>query len=483
MFVSSQTLLSTQNTQFISSLGNYSATLQFVIGSTNTNVLSSANVSTVQYLSTLTSTTQGTYNQFVNDLLSQTSSIALSSLYTVQNITLTSTNFESQIDPNAFTNFNINIVSPLVAGSSNYRIFPTSNLTAIPYRRGVITVNVSTVGASYSNNSGQLCLDIYRWGLPTTVWGSVYPSISNADYMAMYEYTIQSNIMYTNLLNVYPRLRLFGFGLAPSQTYNVLSGTSVLPNYFWRGTPLQLRWNNYTHFPIGMLGAPPYSPEIMIDVFLNGNLYERRGPFDMSVSSLTYNLPYYPPTVGNPATTRIRAYIAGKLAEAEEITVQTLVPKFQEVRMTPRAGNFVAVQEIQAWTDTGINAFAGTGQIGLFGSAVGSNLALGGSNTTFGRLNAVDGNPSTIVLGPTSVGAPDINAYLQLLPNLTTTTSNISSIRVFNIPADSNQARGGLGDATLEMESTILRANVLIGAIQYYSSFRLTNAAEQIFSF
>jgi hypothetical protein len=482
MFVSSATLFSTQNVQFVSSLGGYANTLQFVIGSTNASVLSTAGASVSSYMSTLVSTTTGSYNQFIADLLVQTSSIALSSLYTAQTITLTSTNFESQIDPTAFTNFNINITPPLVSGSSNYRIFPTTNLTGIPYRRGVITLNVSTVGASYSNNGGQLCMDVYRWGLPTTVWGSVYPSISNADYMAMYEYTIQSNIMYTNLLNVYPRLRLYGFGLGPSQTYNVFSGTTLQSNYFWRGTPMLLQWNNYTHFPMGVLGAPPYSPEIMIDVFLNGSLYERRGPYDMTVSSLTYNLPNYPPTTANPATTRIRAYIAGKLAEAEEITVQVLLPKFQEVRMTPRPGNFVALQEIQAWADTGVNAFAGTNQVGIYGSVAGSNLALGGSNATFGRLNAVDGNPNTIVLGPTSVGVPDPNAYLQLLPNLTTTTSNISSIKVFNIPSSSNQARGS-GDATLEMESTILRANVLIGAIQYYSSIRLTSAAEQTFSF
>jgi hypothetical protein len=113
---------------------------------------------------------------------------------------------------------------------------------------------------------------------------------------------------------------------------------------------------------------------------------------------------------------------------------------------------------------------------------VGSNLALGGSNVTFGKANAVDGNSATITIGPTSVGVPDANAYFQLLPNLTATTSNISSIVVYNVPSASNQARG-FGDGAAEMESTLLRANVLIGATQYFSSFRLTTAAVQSFVF
>jgi hypothetical protein len=53
---------------------------------------------------------------------------------------------------------------------------------------------------------------------------------------------------------------------------------------------------------------------------------------------------------------------------------------------------------------------------------------------------------------------------------------------VFNVPSASNQARG-VGDGATEMESTLLRANVLIGATQYFSSIRLTTAAVQAYGF
>ena len=481
--VSSITQLSTQNTQFISSLGSYGTTLQFVIGSTNAAVLSQTTAAANSALSTLVISTNNTYTAFVNSLLAQNSSIALSSLYTVQNITLSGTNFEGTMDLGNFTNFAIQVAGPLVSGSSNYRITHTSNISLLNYRRGVITVDVSTIGAGYSNNGGALCLDVYRWGLPTTVWGGIYPSISSADYMAMYEYTIQNSIVYTNLLNVYPRLRINALQLQANQVYNVFTGTSVTNNYFWRGSPMRIQWSNYSHFPFGQFyGAPPYSPDIQVDVLYNNQIQARYGPYDLGVSTLTFNLPRYSGAFTNPVTTTIRTYIAGKQSEAQELVVQVLVPKFQEVRFTPLTGKFVSLQEIQALSDTGTNVFLNTTQIGLYGTAAGSNLALGGSNVTFGRSNAVDGNSATICLGPTNVGNPDTNAYLQLLPNLTATNTAISTLMVYNVPSASNQARG-VGDGATEMESTLLRANITIGATQYYSTIRLTTAGEQSYSF
>lgn len=484
--VSSVVALSTQNTQFISSLGGYSSTLTGSVNSTNTAALAAATATTASYMSTLVISTNNTYNSFVNSLLSQTSSIALSSLYTVQNLALTGGNFEAQMDMNAFRNFNVSVAAPLTNGGSNYRLgYTSNNIANLDYRKGIITVDVSTIGASYSNNGGALVMDLYRWGIPTTVFGGVYPSISSADYTAMYEYTILNSIVYTNLLNVYPRLRLSALQFAASQTYNVISGAgSVQSNFFWRGTPLRLQWSNYSHFPFGQfIGAPPYSPDILVDVLSGGSVVTRYGPYDLSVSTLTIPAPYITSgSSSNAVPYTIRTYMAGKQAEANELNITVLVPKFQEVRMTPFAGRFLSLQEIQAWSDAGSNVFLNTTNIGLYGSVVGSNLALGGSNVTYGRANAVDGNSATVTIGPTSVNVPDANAYLQLLPNLTTTNTIISSIRVFNTPSACNAARGG-GDGAVEMESTLLRANVLVGATQYYSTFRLTTAAVQTFAF
>jgi hypothetical protein len=485
---SSIALFSTQNSQFISSLGGYGSTLSASVNSTNTAVLTAATAATNGYLSTLVISTNNTYNAFVNNLLSQTSSVALSSLYTVQNLTLTGSNYEGTMDMNAYRNFNVAVTAPLGA-ASNYRLnYASNNISALDYRKGIITVDVSTIGAAYSNNGGALVMDVYRWGIPTTVFGGVYPSISSADYTAMYEYTILNSIVYTNLLNVYPRLKLSALQFGATQSYNVFGPSGNLQsNFFWRGTPLRLQWSNYTHFPFGQfVGAPPYSPDICVDI-LSGTTGEsvaaRYGPYDLSVSTLTVPAPYI--TTGsssNAVPYRIRTYFAGKQSEAQELAITVLVPKFQEVRLTPAAGKFLSLQEIQAWSDSGSNVFLNTTNIGLYGSVVGSNLALGGSNVTYGRSNAVDGNSATVVIGPTSVNVPDANAYLQLLPNLTTTTTIISSITVFNTPSACNAARGG-GDGAAEMESTLLRANVLVGSSQYYSTFRLTTAAAQTFSF
>jgi hypothetical protein len=481
-FVSSITQLSTQNTQFASSITSYNTTLEFVIGSTNASVLNQTTTAANSALSTIVLSTTNTYNTFIANLNAQTSTIGLSTLYTVQNIGLTSTNFEGTMDFGAYTNFNIQVAGPLVSGSSNYRIVPSSNLSGLNYRRGVITVDVSTIGSGYSNNSGQLCLDVYRWGLPTTVWGNVYPTISSADYMAMYEYTIQNSIVYTNLLNVYPRLRLSALALRATQVYNVLSGVSVQSNYFWRGSPIQLQWSNYSHFPFGAVGAPPYSPEIMVDVVASNQIQARYGPYTLGVSTLNFNLPYYGGSCNNPVATTVRTYLAGKQSEAQELTFQVLVPKFQEVRITPASGRFVSLTEIYGISDTSFaNSFAGQ-TIGMYGTAAGSNLALGGSNATFGPSNAIDGLPTSITIGPTSVGVPDANAYLQLLPNFQNTTTAISTISIFNVPSASNQARG-TGDGRTEMNSSIMRTNVLIGTTQFYSSITLGSNNLQTYTF
>ena len=486
---SSIALFSTQNSQFVSSLGGYGSTLTASVNSTNTAALAAATATTNGYMSTLVISTNNTYNSFVNSLLSQTSSIALSSLYTVQNLALTGTNFEATMDMFAYRNFNVAVTAPLVnGGGSNYRLnYASNNIASLDYRKGIITVDVSTIGAGYSNNGGALVMDVYRWGIPTTVFGGVYPSISSADYTAMYEYTILNSIVYTNLLNVYPRLRLSALQFGAGQNYNVFGPSgNVQSNFFWRGTPLRLQWSNYSHFPFGQfVGAPPYSPDICVDILsaTTGSVIARYGPYDLSVSTLTVPAPYITTgSTSNSLPMTIRTYIAGKQSEAQEIGITVLVPKFQEVRLTPAAGKFLSLQEIQAWSDSGSNVFLNTTNIGLYGSVVGSNLALGGSNVTYGRANAVDGNSATVVVGPTSVNVPDANAYLQLLPNLTTTTTIISSITIFNTPSACNAARGG-GDGAAEMESTLLRTNVLVGATQYYSTFRLTTAAVQVFSF
>ena len=61
--------------------------------------------------------------------------------------------------------------------------------------------------------------------------------------------------------------------------------------------------------------------------------------------------------------------------------------------------------------------------------------------------------------------------------------TSISSLVVSNVSASCNQARGGVGNGALEMDSTLMTASVLIGATQYRSTIYLTTAATQRFVF
>lgn len=347
--------LTSQNAQFISSINSYQSQFNTALTSTNTAILLQTTSAATTTLTNITSSTNTVYTTFVNTLVSSfnpISSVGLSSLYTNQTITLTGSNFQGTMDFGGFTNFTINVRSPLISGSSNYRINYNSNqISNLNYRRGFITVDVSTVTTGYSNNNGRLCLDTYRWGLPTTIYNEFYPTISSCDYTTVYSYTILNNIVYTNLLNVFPRLRV--------NALTITTGTNTsIPNSYWRGSSLNINWSNYSFFPIHAIGAPAYSAEVLVDVGFSNTVQLRYGPYPLSVSTASIFLPYVTGSTPNLISTFIRTYIVGKPMEADEKIVSLIMPQLYSMEIAAPSGKFLALNEVSAFSDAGANTFS-----------------------------------------------------------------------------------------------------------------------------
>jgi hypothetical protein len=353
--------LSTQNGVFISSLNSQQLFMQSTTLSTNQSVLSTTTFITNSTVNSLQSSATSSYVVFLAGLTSIASSAVVSSLYTSQTINLSSTVFTGTMDVDNYRNFDVNIYS-LCNGLSNYRLLHTPASSALNMRRGIINLNISTVGQAYTNYNSMLKFDAYRWGVPTTVYGAMYPFISNADYVIQYEYTILNQALHTNLLNVYPRLAVRN-GMM-SATANVsINNAALSSNHFWRGTPIRLAWSNYCYFPYGALGAPPFNPEIVIDVYMSNALVAEYGPYNMSQSSATILAPT-PPVSAPVQSVSARLYLLGKASETTTFAFSTVATAFSTIQIRPEnygasggAKRFIGGSELVMITDGGLYPF------------------------------------------------------------------------------------------------------------------------------
>jgi hypothetical protein len=407
---------STQASQFMSTvIVGFPSTLNFTINSTNRALFATGVFALNSTVSSAESSTLRAFNTFMTGINNQVSTAALSTLYSLENINLTGNNFTATLDFANTRNFTINIYN-LINGSSSYRInYPTNSLVGLDMRKGIITLNISTVGSAYTNNNGLLRFDVYRWGIPTTVYGNMYPFISNADYMMQYEYTIMNQIVYTNLLNVYPRLAVRAPQIS-SIVRNVYIGdsNSYSANHFWRGTPIQIEWSNYSYFPYGALGAPPYNPEVAIDVLINNTVVAEYGPYPLSQSTATIVAPYLTNQLIPVIPTNVRTYIVGMPRDFAEVTFNTIMPTFDNTAMYPAgypiSSKFIGGTEIVAITDnirypmfnapTNVATFASTIQYYMNDPQyVPQNIV----NGILNKVGAVGQDPTFITVGASNV--------------------------------------------------------------------------------
>ena len=391
--------MSTQSSLFTSTLAVYPVILTSSLSSTNTAYVSVATSSLTSSMVYVQNSTLAIYEKFVRDLNAQASTAALSTLYTSQVVNLTGSNFSATMDFATFRNFTVNVYNPINGATPYMLTYGSNTIGAIDYRAGVITINVSTVGQAYSTNNGRLRFDVYRWGIPTTVWGNIYPFMSNAAYSVQYQYMILNNRVYTNLLGVYPEVAIRSTSLS-SITSPVAIGTSngfgQANSNFWRGSPLQVSWSNYNFFPQDALGAPPFNPEILIDVQINNSTIQQFGPYDFTTSSAIITAPYLRNVSSAVIPTKTRTYVVGKPTEALENAFNTIIPVFDSLVLYPRTYaqtsnlQFIGGGELVAITDTGSAPLynvpitvAGTTAV----TSYNNNPAVGASNLVNGLSN------------------------------------------------------------------------------------------------
>ena len=348
--------LSTQKVMYNSSIAAVTTGLASTLTSTTnavyTYTISLANLT----LNTIQNSTIQIYNDYVTGLNNALSTATYSSLYTEQVLNLTSNTSNVVMDMATYRNFNVNVYNILNTDVKYRLTYNQNTLLGINYRSGFIFINVSTVGQSYTNNNSQLQFDAYQWGLPTTVFGNVYPYISNADYTLQYQYVIQNNRLFTSLMNVYPRLRIQTASVVPV-IYNVFNDTnSIYSNVVWRGSRVTVSWTKYSFFPTS-LGAPPFNPNVLIDMRINNSTVAEYGPFPFETTSAVVNAPYLTGVQSsNIFDTTVRVYIAGAPTDAATRSFFTLMPTFDNVRMLspqPPARAYVGGSELVAVTDIG----------------------------------------------------------------------------------------------------------------------------------
>lgn len=437
--------MSTQNDLFTSTLATYPAQLTNAVNSTTAFVLLSTTTVANTVLSNIETSTLAAYNIYAASLLAASSTIGMSSLYTAQTINLTGSTFSGTMDMGAYRNFYINVYN-LSNGLSDYKLNYTSNiLSFMDYRRGVITINVSTVGQAYSNNNSLLHFNVYRWGMPTTIFGNLYPFISNADYMLQYEYTIINSIVYTNLLNVFPRLAVRNAQISSIvRNVNVNGAAFYSSTCFWRGTPVLVSWSNYNFSPYSTLGAPNLNPEVQVDVVVGGSTVAQYfSPF--SQSSITIQAPYLTNQTVPLIPTTVNTYIVGNSTDIATTSFNTILPTFDYIYAYSPVAGFAGGQELVAITDSNRYPLYGiapnvyiTNTLNY--SSFNNDPQYSAPNFTNGLLNSAGARgytPSTILVGNSNIAGQfqetsATSGYADFYVNLPTYFEPLKTLQAFN---------------------------------------------------
>jgi hypothetical protein len=348
-------------TEFVGSV--YDSTISTVIPSTMWYV--SSLVSTLYstgyalFESTIASTILSTLNStnvaYLTALTPQIVSTVTSSLVTSQTYTLSGTNSNVVLDLATYRNFTVNVTG--IQDPTLYRItYSNAALINRDYATGVITLDISTVGTQYSTNQSLLSFDTYHWGFPTYIDEQFIPYISNADYTMQYEYTILNQILYTSLLNVYPRTGLSGLAVAKTGSNIVYRNGVADANGYWRNGLTTVSWIPYMFYPFVNARGPSYSPQVLVDVLYGTSTVGTSGPFPLAQSTGVVKLPYVLDTAPALSTT-LRAYIGGKKGAGATIstTGYTVVPSFTRITLSSFGTAFLGGNSLIAMNDAGLS--------------------------------------------------------------------------------------------------------------------------------
>jgi len=323
-----------QSSIITSTLTGYPSTLTYYLNSTNTYILNYTSIQANNTLINISNSTNTTYNAFVADLQAASSTAALSSLYTYNNIDLSSTTSTATMDLASYRNFYINIYN-IIDGTPYVVNYYNDTISTLDYRSGIITLNISTVGSAYTYNGGRLRLDVNRWGIPTATMNSLTPYISSAAYTVQYQYNIINSIVNTSLLNIYPVLAIQNPYVNSSTTLNVYISSLGMysSSAFWRGSPITVSWTNYTFYPY--LSTLNMNVDILIDVVVAGSTISSYGPYPFSQSTTTIYAPYLKGQISPVISTCVDIYVAGLESQSAVLTFNTMIPGFDDISLTP----------------------------------------------------------------------------------------------------------------------------------------------------
>jgi len=336
--------------------------------------------------------------------------------YASQNLMLSGSNYTATMDMSNYRNFDVLITTLQGNNCNQYTLtYTPKNLSTLQFRRGVISLNVSTF--SYGGYDHPFRFDVYSWGIPTTVYSNTFPGIVNYDYIAQYEYTILNSILYTNLLSVYPRLEIYNLTNLTSANVYASTLAAIQTQTFWLNTPLELTFNVYAGLP-DTYGGPPWYPQFVADVYQSGALVYRSDPVEYPTSTVTV----YAPPISNSlvGSSEARVYILGKDDDYLSYTFSTVNTAFTSVTLsnTMIAGaayRFLSGNELVMHTRSGLfplkNKVPTTTVVGSASTFYANSSVYAITNLTNGLLNYKGTTPSTLYTSV--VGTPTNGQFRQ----------------------------------------------------------------------
>jgi len=421
--------------------------------------------------SSLTSTTYGYLSTVVPSITSQVNS----SFVTEQVLLLSNTSSNVVMNFSTYRNFYINVNN--LTNGTIYKISYLSNaISSLNYNRGVITIDISTVGNFYSTNSSLLVLETNHYGYPTTTAERYIPYISNADYTMQYEYTILNQIIYTNLLGVYPRLNVTSIGYSTISTLlSVYINNVATSNFIWRNTPIAVNWTTYGFYPFSSFGGPAFNPQVQLTYNVNSTTVQTYGPYSFSQSTAVIQLPVISSATSAFVSTSISAYIVGKPTSAVSKSFVTILPAFNTVLLSSlSSGVRISGNKLAGITASGSNSLS---NYGVTVSTATTNNALA-CYSTFVVANLLN----TSLVNANFVGPSNVSVVpaIALISSLTSVNSSnaFSSIIYSNCTNDSASTIAPSTNAAFQQVIGIVND----GATRYSRILQLTSSPTTTFA-
>ena len=323
----------------ISSVQNFSTQYFYTISnmnaSTNINTINISNLSYQFSIITTSSILAGIYDSFIQlenytvglinstaqasyDLISTTTSTTYGTIGATQLITLDTSNFYASLDFANYRNFNIQMYSLADISGSVYRIGynPNAISTSATYQ-GLITIDINTIGQTYTQNNNLLALDISRWGILNNSYERIFPMVANSDYTIEYQYNNLNGILYANLLNIYPRMS------TSAVTTSSINGNSLGAGIYSTGTQIAVSWSNYL---FSTFTLPNIYAQTNVNFSTDPSTIMIYGPYRWPISTAVIAMPFNTQQLGQKVPVLVETYITGQYAYAASTIIQLLNP-------------------------------------------------------------------------------------------------------------------------------------------------------------